>query len=164
MEHVVVYPGTFDPVTHGHMDVLKQAVNLFDSVIVCIAYNSQKNPCFSVEKRMELMHQAIAELPQNMQDKITIKTHDGLMVKFARQYNARAIVRGLRAVSDFEYEFQMAGVNGKLDGNISHLCLMATGEQQFISSSFVREVAKVGGDVSSFVCSAVNDALVEINK
>lgn len=164
MERVVIYPGTFDPVTHGHMDVLKQAVMLFDQVIVCIAYNIKKTPCFPVEKRVELMQHAIAELPRSMQKCIKIKPHDGLMVKFASDHNACAIIRGLRAVSDFEYEFQMAGVNNKLNSHIKHVCLMATGDQQFISSSFVREVASVGGDVSSFVCSAVNQAMMQINQ
>ena len=161
MERIGIYPGTFDPFTHGHMDILKQSLALFDKVIVVVAYNRQKTPCFHWEKRIELLGDAIAELPTDLQKRVDIQGHSGLLVNFAQDNNACAVIRGLRAVSDFEYEFQLAGMNRNLNQDIVHVSLMATNEQQFISSTFVREVASLGGDVSNFVCPAVNQALIE---
>ena len=161
MERIGIYPGTFDPFTHGHMDILKQSLTLFDKVIVVVAYNRQKTPCFHWEKRIELLNDAIAELPTDMQNRVQVKGHSGLLVRFAEYHKACAVIRGLRAVSDFEYEFQLAGMNRKLNEDMIHVSLMATNEQQFISSTFVREVASLGGDVSGFVCPAVHRALME---
>ena len=161
MERIGIYPGTFDPFTHGHMDILKQAITLFDKVIVVVAYNQHKTPCFHWEKRVELLKKAVSELPENLQSRIVVKSYSGLLVRFAEEHGACAVIRGLRAVSDFEYEFQLAGMNSRLNDNIIHVSLMSTNEQQFISSTFVREVASLGGDVSNFVCNAVNKALIE---
>ena len=161
MERIGIYPGTFDPFTHGHMDILKQSLSLFDRVVVLVAYNRQKTPCFHWEKRVELLQDAIAELPPEQQKRVDVQADSGLLIRFAQKHNACAVIRGLRAVSDFEYEFQLAGMNRNLNQDIIHVSLMATNEQQFISSTFVREVASLGGDVSSFVCPSVNQALIE---
>ena len=161
MERIGIYPGTFDPFTHGHMDILKQSLSLFDKVIVVVAYNRQKTPCFQWKKRIELLWDAIAELPADLQKRVDVQGHSGLLVGFAQDNKACAVIRGLRAVSDFEYEFQLAGMNRNLNQDIIHVSLMATNEQQFISSTFVREVASLGGDVSGFVCDSVNQALIE---
>ena len=161
MERIGIYPGTFDPFTHGHMDILKQSLTLFDKVIVVVAYNRQKTPCFHWEKRVELLQDAVAELPADMQHRVEVQGYSGLLARFAEQHKACAVIRGLRAVSDFEYEFQLAGMNRNLNQDIVHVSFMATNEQQFISSTFVREVASLGGDVSGFVCSSVNRALIE---
>jgi len=141
-----IYPGTFDPVTNGHVDVAERAANLFDKVIVCVAVNSTKTPIFTGAERVRLVKEAVKHIPN-----IEVEQFDGLLVDYAQQKNADAIVRGLRAVSDFEYEFQMALTNRKLCADIDTIFLMPDEKYKYLNSSIVREIARFGGDVSEFV-------------
>jgi pantetheine-phosphate adenylyltransferase len=149
-----IYPGSFDPVTNGHLDVIERARKLFDEVIVAVAYNEQKQPLFSLEERLELLQATIAE-----QDGVQFAPMPGLLVDFAVQRNATAVVRGLRAVSDFEFEFQMALMNRKLEARVETIFLMPKEEYTYLSSRIVKEIARLGGDVAKFVPAAVADAL-----
>lgn len=149
-----LYPGTFDPITNGHIDLVQRAAKLFDNVIVAIASNSKKNPRFSLEERVRLAEEVLADCPN-----VTVKGFDILLIDFAHQQNASILIRGLRAVSDFEYEFQLASMNRNLAPDIESVFLMPADEYSFISSSLVKEVALLGGDVSKFVHPLVNDAL-----
>lgn len=149
-----LYPGTFDPITNGHIDLVQRAAKLFDNVIVAIASNSKKNPRFSLEERVRLAEEVLADCPN-----VTVKGFDVLLIDFAHQQNASILIRGLRAVSDFEYEFQLASMNRNLAPDIESVFLMPADEYSFISSSLVKEVALLGGDVSKFVHPLVNDAL-----
>jgi pantetheine-phosphate adenylyltransferase len=147
---IAIYPGTFDPVTFGHIDVLKRASKLFDKVIIAVAKSSQKSAMFTIDERVEM----IRKLTSNMKN-VDADSFAGLLVNYAKRKNASAIVRGLRAISDFEYEFQMALTNGKLAPGIETVFLMPNEKYSFISSSLVREVAKNGGNVSYFVPKVV---------
>ncbi|HEV2330064.1 MAG TPA: pantetheine-phosphate adenylyltransferase [Verrucomicrobiae bacterium] len=149
-----IYPGSFDPLTNGHLDVLERASRLFDRVIVAIARSESKNPLFTVEERLALMKPAIARI-KNARAEI----FDGLLVEYAAKQKACALVRGLRAVSDFEFEFQMALMNRKLAENIETIFMMPKETYTFISSRIVKEIAKLGGDVSPFVPPHVAVAL-----
>lgn len=145
-----VYPGTFDPVTKGHLHLIRRASKMVDKMIVAVADSRRKSPLFSLRERVELVSTDIA----NMDGKgcvIDVQPFDDLLVHFAREVNASCIFRGLRAVSDFEYEFQMTGMNAKLDSDIETVFLMAADKWQFVSSSFVKEICEKGGDVSEFV-------------
>ena len=148
-ERVAVYPGTFDPVTNGHIDVISRAARLCDRLIVGVAINIGKGPLFDLEDRVALVRDEVALLDHGA--RIEVRPFDSLLIGFARSVGASMIVRGLRAVSDFDYEFQMAGMNRRLDPGIETVFLMASETNQFISSRFVKEVARLGGDVSSFV-------------
>jgi pantetheine-phosphate adenylyltransferase len=150
-----IYPGSFDPVTNGHLDVIERAVKLFDEVIVAIAVNSQKVPLFSLEERLGLLTTETAAYGA----KVRAVPMEGLLVEFARQAGASAVIRGLRAVSDFEFEFQMALMNRKLEANVETLFLMPKEEYTYLSSRIIKEIARLGGDVSSFVPSCVVAAL-----
>jgi pantetheine-phosphate adenylyltransferase len=141
-----IYPGSFDPVTNGHLDVIARARKLFDEVIVAVAHNDQKQPLFSLEERVGFLRQVTGSF-----EGVTIAPLDGLLVDFAVQQNARAIVRGLRAVSDFEFEFQMALMNRKLEANVETIFLMPKEEYTYLSSRIVKEIARLGGDVGAFV-------------
>ncbi|MGH7942035.1 MAG: pantetheine-phosphate adenylyltransferase [Limisphaerales bacterium] len=141
-----IYPGSFDPLTNGHLDVLERAARLFDRVIVAIARNESKHPLFTFRERLALMKPAIAQIKNARAD-----VFDGLLVEYAAKQKARAIVRGLRAVSDFEFEFQMALMNRKLAENIETIFMMPRETYTFISSRIVKEIAHLGGDVSPFV-------------
>jgi len=149
-----IYPGSFDPLTNGHLDVLERAAKLFDRVIVAIAKNESKNPLFPVEARLALMKPAIARM-KNVQADV----FDGLLVEYAALHGAHAIVRGLRALSDFEFEFQMALMNRKLNENIETIFMMPKDTYTFISSRIVKEIARLGGDVSPFVPPHIAAAL-----
>jgi pantetheine-phosphate adenylyltransferase len=152
----IVYPGTFDPITNGHVDLVERACRLFDHVVVAIARSDRKKPLFSSEERIELCQKALAHVPN-----VEVVGFDILVVKFLRERGACAVLRGLRAVSDFEYEFQLANMNRKLEPRLDTLFMM-TGEDSFyISSRFVREVATLGGDVSSMVPPNVQHRLAE---
>ena len=152
-----LYPGTFDPITHGHNDVIRRALALVDRLVVAVASNSGKNPMFSLEERV---HQVQTEMiRQNIDDKIEVRSFDTLLVNFAEEVEARIIVRGLRAVSDFEYEFQMAGMNARLNQKVETVFLMASESNQFISSRFVKEIGKLGGDISHFTSPAIVKAV-----
>jgi pantetheine-phosphate adenylyltransferase len=146
-----LYPGTFDPVTNGHIDIISRAARLVDRLVVGVAANIGKSPLFPLEERVELVQAEVAAIAERSGTLIDVVPFDGLLVGFAGSLGANVIVRGLRAVSDFDYEFQMAGMNYRLDAAIETVFLMASERHQFISSRFVKEIARLGGDVSSFV-------------
>ena len=148
---VGVYPGTFDPVTNGHIDIVSRAARLLDKLVVGVAINIGKAPLFPLEERVELVRAEMADIAQRNGMTIEVKPFETLLVDFARSVGASVIVRGLRALSDFDYEFAMAGMNYRLDGNIGTIFLMASEHHQFIQSRFVREIVLMGGDISSFV-------------
>src|SRR5882762_4573474 len=149
-----IYPGSFDPVTNGHLDVVERARKLFDEVIVAVAHNDQKQALFSLKERLDLLQQTVGKM-----DNVRIAQFDGLLVEFALRQKANAVIRGLRAVSDFEFEFQMALMNRKLEGNVETIFLMPKEEYTYLSSRLVKEIARLGGDVSKFVPSLVARAL-----
>lgn len=151
-----VYPGTFDPITNGHYDIIQRATKIVDELIVAVASNAGKNPMFGVDERVELVAGSIAEVNQANGGKVSVRAFDSLLMHFAHELGASCIVRGLRAVSDFEYEFQMTGMNARLDPSVETMFLMASENHQFISSRFVKEIAALGGDVSSFVAPTVD--------
>jgi pantetheine-phosphate adenylyltransferase len=151
-----MYPGTFDPVTLGHEDLVRRALRLFDKVVVAIAENPGKEPMFTVEKRVALARATLADL-----DNVEVTGYSGLTVDFARENNLQVIVRGLRAVSDFEYEFQLASMNRHLTDEVETAFLTPTERFTFISSGLVREIASMGGDVTDFVSPTVKAALLE---
>lgn len=149
-----IYPGSFDPVTHGHLDVMERATRLFDEVLVAVARNSQKDALFSTEERMALLREAVAGLK-----KIKVVPLEGLLAKFAQEQEAQAVIRGLRAISDFEYEFQMALTNRKLAPEVETIFLMPREEYTYVSSRIIKEVASLGGQVSDFAPDCVCRAL-----
>jgi len=153
--HSAIYPGTFDPITYGHIDVVERATQLFSKVIVLVARNTSKTPLFSDEERLSM----IREVFRNRRD-VEVDMFDGLLVDYARKRKATVIVRGLRAMSDFEYEFQMALTNRKLAGTIDTVFLVPHEKYTYLNSSIVREVARLGGDVSDFVPRSVRRRLL----
>jgi pantetheine-phosphate adenylyltransferase len=156
MKNKVVYPGTFDPITFGHIDLVGRAARMFDQVIVAIASNANKKPFFSIEERIDLAKQALSA-HKNVQ----VLGFESLLMSFMREHNATMILRGLRVVSDFDYEFQLAGMNRMIDPSIESLFLMPAENYTYISSSFVREIASLNGDVSPFVPEMVAKALIK---
>lgn len=154
MNNIAVYPGTFDPITYGHIDLVERASNMFNRVIVAIAANANKKPVFSLDERVELATQALKHLSN-----VEVKGFEILLTNFAIENGAKIILRGLRAVSDFDYEFQLAGMNRRLAPNIESLFLMPAENYTYLSSSFVREIAALGGDVAQFVPECVVYAL-----
>lgn len=157
MAVAAMYPGTFDPITLGHEDLVRRAANLFDRVIVAIAINTGgKTPMFTIEERLAMAANALEEFPN-----VEVTSYEGLTVDFAKANGLRVIIRGLRAVSDFEYEFQLANMNRHLTEEVETAFLTPTEKYTFISSSLVREIAALGGDVSEFVSPKVRRALVE---
>ena len=153
-----IYPGTFDPVTNGHMDIIQRATRLVDKLVIAVARNAGKGPLFSADERVELVREEVEVLPENGTH-IEVQAFDTLLMHFAREVDAGIIIRGLRAVSDFEYEFQMAAMNAKIDPHIETVFLMASDRNQFISSRFVKEIGQLGGDISHFVSPRVHDRL-----
>jgi pantetheine-phosphate adenylyltransferase len=150
-QRVALYPGTFDPITNGHLDIISRAAPLVDKLVVGVATNIGKGPLFGIEERAELVRAETDIIAAKTGAVIEVRTYETLLIAFAREVGAGMIVRGLRAVSDFDYEFQMAGMNYRLDPRIETVFLMASEHHQFISSRFVKEVATYGGDISSFV-------------
>jgi len=151
-ERVGLYPGTFDPITNGHLDIITRAANhLVDTLIVAVARNIGKGPLFSVDERVQMVKDEVTANGDRLRANIIVKSFDNLLVDFARENGAGMIVRGLRAVSDFEYEFQMASMNRCLDDGIETTFLMASDRNHFISSRFVKEIAMLGGDIKPFV-------------
>ena len=146
-----VYPGTFDPLTNGHMDVIARAARLLDKLVVGVAVNSGKAPLFSLEERVELVQAEMASIANKNGTVIEVRPFQGLLIDFAREQRASMIVRGLRVVADFDYEFQMAGMNYRMAPDIETVFLMASERHQFIASRLVKEVAALGGNISSFV-------------
>jgi len=154
MAKIAIYPGTFDPITFGHIDVIERAREIFDHVIVTVAHNSVKEPLFTDEERVAMIKEAVAKYKNT-----SVECFAGLLVDFAKRMKATSIVRGLRAVSDFEYEFQMALTNRKLNDRISTVFLMPHERYTYLNSSIVREIAMLGGDVSEFVPPGVRRRL-----
>lgn len=159
-KRIGVYPGTFDPVTNGHMDIIKRACLLADRLIIAVSTNAGKGPLLTINERMSLMRDEIVD-PRNGLDptKVEVRAFDNLLMHFVEEMGAQFIIRGLRAVSDFEYEFQLASMNRHLIPSAETLFLTPAEEYSFISSSLVREIARLGGDVSGFVHPAVQQAL-----
>jgi pantetheine-phosphate adenylyltransferase len=155
LERTGVYPGTFDPVTSGHMEVVRRSLRLVDRLIIGPATNIGKGPLFSLEERMDIIADDIADFSQVDKDRIKIVPFDGLLIHFAREVGASVIIRGLRAVSDFEYEIQMANMNARMEPNVETIFLMASDRHQFIASSLVKDIARLGGDTSQFVSGKV---------
>lgn len=151
-----IYPGTFDPITNGHVDLINRAVRIFDRVVVAVAISQDKRPLFGVDERVELIKRVVGD-----GGKIEVLGFDSLLVECARGISAQVILRGLRAVSDFEYEFQLASMNRRLSPEFETMFLTPAEQYAFISSSMVREIAKFGGDVSSFVPEPVVEALID---
>ena len=152
----VIYPGSFDPLTNGHLDVVQRAARLFDRVIVAVAQNDTKQPLFTLAERLALVRAAIKHLPH-----VEADSFDGLLIEYAARQKAQAVVRGLRAVSDFEFEFQLALMNRKLNENVEAIFMMPKDTYTFLSSRIVKEIARLGGDVSSFVPPHVQTALIK---
>ncbi|HEX4975705.1 MAG TPA: pantetheine-phosphate adenylyltransferase [Pseudomonadales bacterium] len=152
----ILYPGTFDPLTNGHFDLIERAARVFDEVIIAIAASVRKNPVFTLEKRVELVQYAVRHL-----DNVEVCGFDKLLAHFVAEKNANVILRGIRAVSDFEYEFQLANMNRQLAPNVESVFLTPSDHLSYISSSLVKEIASLGGDVSKFVPPVVNEALRE---
>ena len=151
-----MYPGTFDPVTIGHEDLVRRGSRLFDRIVVAVAANPGKEPMFSLDERVELVRNVLSDL-----DNVEVTGYTGLTIEFAQQHDLEVIVRGLRAVSDFEYEFQLANMNRELTDDVETVYLTPAAHFNFISSSLVREVASLGGDISQFVSPVVHEALLE---
>ena len=151
--HTGIYPGTFDPVTNGHLDIITRAARILDRLVVGVAANDGKGPLFPLVERMELVKAETDLIAARTGTSISVTTFSGLLIDFARQNGASVIVRGLRAVSDFDYEFQMAGMNYRMDPAVETVFLTASETHQFISSRFVKEIARLGGDISTFVPS-----------
>lgn len=154
---IAIYPGTFDPITFGHIDIIKRALDLCDHLIIATAKDNYKNPLFSLDERVALIKEEVK--PLNKNNNISVEKFEGLLVEYAKKRKSKVIIRGLRAVSDFEYEFQMFGMNSKLDPSIQTVFLPASETNHFIASKLVKEVARLGGDVSKFVSKNVNDTL-----
>lgn len=150
----VIYPGSFDPLTNGHLDVIQRATKLFDKVVVAVAQNESKNPLFNLAERTTLAKEATKHLPQ-----VEVDSFDGLLVNYVESRGGQAVVRGLRAISDFEFEFQLALMNRKLNERVETIFMMPKDTYTFLSSRIVKEIARLGGDVSSFVPAHVQTAL-----
>ncbi len=154
MSMTAVYPGTFDPITNGHLDIITRGARLFDQVLVAILRNPEKEPVFPLEERMEILRAVVGRLPN-----VRVEAFDGLLVDYARSRGAQAIVRGLRALSDFEYEYQMALMNRRLGPDIETVYMMPSETYTYVSSRLVKEVARLGGDVSGLVPREVAERL-----
>lgn len=159
MNSTILYPGTFDPITKGHIDLIKRACNLFDKIIVAVAIGHHKQPLFSFDERVALVKDSLADL--GLDGQISVVGFDGLLVDLLVQHKAHAVLRGLRAVSDFEYEFGLANMNRSLNKHFETVFLTPAQEYSFVSSTLVREVAKLGGDVSGFVPPCVLDGFAK---
>jgi pantetheine-phosphate adenylyltransferase len=158
-ERIGLYPGTFDPVTLGHLDIIKRAVKLVDHLVIGIANNPSKTQAFTIKERIAMMRRETAPLAGDGKATIAVETFDSLLIHFARKIGAGIIIRGLRAVSDFEYEFQMVGMNQRLEPEIETVFLMADPRHQAIASRLVKEIAAFGGDISPFTTPAIAEAL-----
>ncbi len=157
---VGVYPGTFDPITNGHTDIILRATKIVDRLVIGVAKNIGKGPLFTSDERVAIVKEEIAHIDgKDVQKRIEVKAFDNLLMHFAVEQGASVIVRGLRAVSDFEYEFQMAGMNGRLNATVETVFLMSADRYQFISSRFVKEIGQLGGDVTPFVSARVAERI-----
>ena len=161
MSKIAIYPGTFDPITYGHIDVIKKALKLFDKIVVGVSDVSSKNYLFSSEKRIEIVNNALFKDLKLNKKKIIVVSFSSLTTDLCKKYKSNIILRGLRAVSDFEYEFQLAGMNRKLNQNIETIFLMSDVENQIISSRFVKEIIKLNGDIKKFTTKSTIKSLKE---
>tara|TARA_B100000676_G_C17893223_1_gene740406 strand:- start:196 stop:699 length:504 start_codon:yes stop_codon:yes gene_type:complete len=153
-----VYPGTFDPITSGHTDIVKRALRVVDHLVIGVAVNTGKSPLFNVDERVDMV---MKELKPICGDRISVRNFDNLLMHFVEEVQASIIIRGLRALSDFEYEFQMTGMNARLNNNVETVFLMASENHQFIASKLVKEIAALGGDISSFVSPEISASLIK---
>ena len=158
-ERIGIYPGTFDPITRGHQHIIKRALRVVDTLIVAPALDTGKAPIFELETRKKLIQHDIDHLPDDLGKRVEVHAFSGLLVNFAREHNATILVRGLRAISDFEFEFQMACMNSKLAPEIETIFLTASESTHFVSSRFVKQIGKLGGDISQFVSDNTAAAL-----
>jgi pantetheine-phosphate adenylyltransferase len=158
---VGLYPGTFDPITFGHIDIIRRAATLVDKLVIGVAINRDKGPLFELEERVAMIEAECAKLAKEVEAEIVVHPFENLLIDCARDVGAQMIVRGLRAVADFEYEYQMVGMNRKLDDSIETVFLMAEAEHQAIASKLVKEISRLGGDVSKFVTPSVNAELIK---
>ena len=156
-----IYPGTFDPITNGHSDIIRRAIKIVDHLVIGVARNDDKGPLFATDERVEIVRDEVAHLENGDAERIEVRAFESLLMHFAQSVGAGVIIRGLRAVSDFEYEFQMAGMNARLNPQIETVFLMASDRFQFISSRFVKEIGALGGDVSHFVSPRVAERLLD---
>ncbi len=161
MKKVAIYPGTFDPITYGHIDVIKKALKLFDEIIVAVSNGNNKDSLFDPEERIDIIIKALFSDLKLNKKKIKIISFKSLTTDLCKKYKSNIILRGLRAVSDFEYEFQLAGMNRKLDNNIETIFLMSDVEHQIISSKFVKEIVKLNGDIKKFTTNSTIKSLKE---
>ena len=156
---IAIYPGTFDPITYGHIDVIKKSLRIFDKVVVGVAENINKDYLFSIDERVDIIYDSLFKDLKLNRKKITIMSFNTLTINLCKKYKANVIIRGLRAVSDFEYEYQLAGMNKKLNDKIETIFLMSSIENEIISSKFVKEVGKLKGDLKKFVSRSVIKAI-----
>tara|TARA_B100001063_G_scaffold123078_1_gene114881 strand:+ start:1023 stop:1517 length:495 start_codon:yes stop_codon:yes gene_type:complete len=161
MPKVAIYPGTFDPITFGHIDVIKKALKLFDKIVVAVSDVSSKNYLFNSEERIEIVNKALFKDLRFSKKKISVVSFGSLTTELCKKYKSNIILRGLRAVSDFEYEFQLAGMNRKLNNNVETIFLMSDVENQIISSRFVKEIVKLNGDIKKFTTKSTIKLLKE---
>ncbi len=159
---IAIYPGTFDPITYGHIDVIKKSLNIFDKLIVATTDNINNNYHFSIDDRLSIINKSLFNDLKLNKKKIKVIPFDTLTINLCKKYKASTIIRGLRAVSDFEYEFQLAGMNKKLNSNIETMFLMSDVENQIISSKFVKEIANLGGNIDRFVTKSTVKVLKKI--
>ena len=158
----VVYPGTFDPITRGHTDIIRRILGMYERLIVAVAANQPKQPLFTLDQRVSLVQETLKE--EGVESRVDVMPVESLLVVFTRRQGAKIVIRGLRALSDFEYEFQMAGMNAVLAPDIETIFMMSSEKNQFVSSRFVKDVARLGGDVSPFVSQRVFQKLQQKNK
>ena len=162
MSKIGIYPGSFDPITLGHLDIIQRSIHVVDKLIIAVSNNKSKKHMISVDDRLDLIKKSILSLPNDIQSKIEIEKFDNLLVHYVKSKNASLIIRGLRAVSDFEYEFLMTGMNRSIDKDIETIFLMSAEKYHFISSRFIKEIHSLGGDISQSVPKPVLDFLSKI--
>ena len=162
MSKIGIYPGSFDPITYGHLDIIQRSLSVVDELVIAVSNNKSKNHLISIDDRLNLIDQSILSLPEKDLSKIKVEKFDNLLVHYVKSKNASLIIRGLRAVSDFEYEFLMTGMNRSIDKDIETIFLMSSEKYHFISSRFIKEIHKLGGDISKSVPKPVLDFLEKI--
>ena len=162
MSKIGIYPGSFDPITYGHLDIIQRSLSVVDELVIAVSNNKSKNHLISIDDRLNLINQSILSLPEKDLSKVKVEKFDNLLVHYVKSKNASLIIRGLRAVSDFEYEFLMTGMNRSIDKDIETIFLMSSEKYHFISSRFIKEIHKLGGDISKSVPKPVLDFLSKI--